>query len=155
MSRAFTREGSGSDAVDKLPDRPVSPHRNLVTPEGLRDLDAALAAAEAALDAAREAKDDDTAALAARDLRYFTARRASAEVVAPHEPADQVRFAARVTILREDGRQQTFRIVGEDEADPAKGKLSYVSPLARVLADREEGDVVPFGSGEIEILKVE
>ncbi len=154
MSRAFTKEGAGSDAVDRLPDRPISPHRNLVTAEGLAALEAAATQAEHRLEDARARGDDEAAALAARDLRYFSARRASAEVVAAPEAPDEVRFGARVTIRRADGREQTFRIVGEDEADPAAGTLSHVSPLARALAGREAGDVVAFGGGTIEILDI-
>ncbi len=64
-------------------------------------------------------------------------------------------FGTTVTIKREDGRRQTFRIVGEDEADPAKGTIPYVSPLARALVGKAVGDVVRLGEGEVEVLKVE
>lgn len=98
----------------------------------------------------------DRAALnaAARDLRYWTARRASAELVPASQDAGEVRFGARVTFVREDGRQQTYRIVGEDEADPAKGTLSYVSPLARALLGKAVGDTARVGAGEVEILSI-
>ena len=66
-----------------------------------------------------------------------------------------VRFGNRVTIERDDGRTQTFRIVGEDEADPAEGFLSYVSPLARALTGKRVGDIVPAGQSEAEILAIE
>jgi transcription elongation GreA/GreB family factor len=56
-----------------------------------------------------------------------------------------------VTNVR-DGREQTFRIVGEDEADPAKGKISYVSPLARAIMNKDVGDTANLGDSEIEIL---
>jgi transcription elongation GreA/GreB family factor len=62
-----------------------------------------------------------------------------------------VTFGASATIARADGRVQTFRIVGEDEADPAKGSISYISPLAAALLGREVGDVVTVGGAEIEI----
>ncbi len=52
---------------------------------------------------------------------------------------------SRVTIARDDGRRQTYRIVGEDEADPAAGTLSYVSPLARALMGKSPGDVFAMG----------
>ena len=64
----------------------------------------------------------------------------------------QIRFGSTVTILRDDGREQTFRIVGEDEADPSHGTLSHASPLARALFGKKIGDVVPAGSGEAEIV---
>ena len=60
----------------------------------------------------------------------------------PPADCDSVRFGCQVTIERDDGRRQTFRIVGEDEADPAEGTLSYVAPLARALIGKEVGDVV-------------
>ena len=53
-----------------------------------------------------------------------------------------------MTIVRDDGREQTFRIVGEDEADPAKGSISHVSPLARSMFGKRVGDVVRAGNGE-------
>ena len=71
------------------------------------------------------------------------------------EETSTVRFGNRVTIARDDGRTQTFRIVGEDEADPAEGLLSYVSPLARALTGKRVGDVVPAGQSEAEILAIE
>ena len=72
-------------------------------------------------------------------------------------PADSetVRFGARVTIRREDGRQQRFRIVGEDEADPKAGTMSHASPLAAALMGKSEGDVAQLGGGDIEIIAVE
>lgn len=73
------------------------------------------------------------------------------------EPDDntEVRFGHTVTIIRDDGREQTYRIVGEDEADPTHGTLSHISPLARALFGRRIGEVVPAGSGEAKILKIE
>ena len=70
---------------------------------------------------------------AARDLRYWTARRSTAQLMPAPENAEKVQFGSTVTIERDDGRRQTWRIVGEDEADPAQGTLSYVSPVARAL----------------------
>jgi transcription elongation GreA/GreB family factor len=60
-----------------------------------------------------------------------------------------------VTFERQDGRRQTYRIVGEDEADPAKGTLSYVSPLAQALMGKEIGDTVPIGQGQAEIIAID
>jgi transcription elongation GreA/GreB family factor len=65
-----------------------------------------------------------------------------------------VRFGHTVTIVRDDGREQTYRIVGEDEADPTRGTLSRVSPLARALFGKRVGEVVPAGNGEAEIQKI-
>lgn len=158
MSVAFTKEQENEATAADLPDRPISPHPNLVTPEGLRLLDAALAEARAAYAAAQAAGDiqqDRTAmARATRDLRYYSARRASAELIAPATAPDIVTFGGAVTFDREDGRRQTFRIVGEDEADPAKGSVSYVSPLARALMGKAIGDAATVAGGEVEIVSI-
>jgi transcription elongation GreA/GreB family factor len=155
MSVAFTKEEDSESAAAELPDRPISPHPNLVTPQGLAELEAALAQARAAYAAAQavgEVKTDRTAmARATRDLRYYAARRASARLVPAQPNADRVTFGGEATITRADGRVQTFRIVGEDEADPAKGSISYISPLASALLGREVGDVVTVGGAEVEI----
>ncbi|WP_374442393.1 transcription elongation factor GreA [Stella sp.] len=155
MSKAFVREGESDDAGDDLPERPVSPHPNFVTAAGLAAIDAELARlhAEAArLDPERDAL---VAARVARDLRYWTARRASAQVVDAPRPGGTVQFGSRVTIERADGRRQAFRIVGEDEADPSAGSISWVSPMGAALLRREEGDVVRVAGGEVEIVAVE
>ncbi|MEA2898390.1 MAG: hypothetical protein QOJ84_4005 [Bradyrhizobium sp.] len=153
MSRAFVKDAD-ADAVEDLPDRPVSEHPNDVTAEGLAQIEAAYAAAQAAHAAAQAAGDRAAMAQASRDLRYWSARRATARVVPDADDTKQVRFGGTVTIVRDDGRQQTFRIVGEDEADPSLGTLSHASPLARALFGKTVGDVVPAGSGEAEIVAV-
>lgn len=159
MSVAFTREEDYEAQAADLPDRPISPHSNLVTASGLAQIEAELAAARAAYSAAQAQGDvsaDRTAmARATRDLRYWSARRASAQLVEPTGDPDTVQFGRTVEIEREDGRRQAFRIVGEDEADPAKGTLSYVSPLARALLGSAVGDTVRVGGGEAEILAIE
>ena len=151
MSRAFVKD---REDVEDLPDRPISELPNDVTQEGFHHIEQALAAAHAAQAAAQEAGDRDALAGARRDVRYWSARRATA-VVAP-EPADNsvVRFGHTVTIVRGDDRQQTFRIVGEDEADPARGTISHASPLARALFGKGVGDVVAIAGGEAEIVEI-
>ena len=159
MSVAFTREEDVEAAAAHLPDKPISPHQNLVTASGLAALDEALTAARAAYQAAQAGADirTDRGAMAAatRDLRYFAARRASAQLVEQKPDAGVVQFGDRVTFERDDGRRQTFRIVGEDEADAGKGSVSHVSPLARALLGRRIGDVGRLGDQEIEILALE
>jgi transcription elongation GreA/GreB family factor len=159
MSVAFTREEDLEAAAAHLPDRPVSPPRNLVTPEGLAAIDAELAAARQAYAAAQAAGDvqaDRMAmAIATRDLRYWSARRQSAELVTATAEPGVVAFGRRVTFERDDGRRQTYRIVGEDEADPARGTVSHVSPLAVALMGRRVGDLASFGGHEVEIVAVE
>jgi transcription elongation GreA/GreB family factor len=150
VSRAFVKEDAGGD--DTLPDRAISAHPNYVTAEGLALIDAELARLGAALAAAG----DDRAVRAGieRDLRYWRSRRATAEVVPPPSDTGEVRFGSTVTIQRDDGREQTWRVVGEDEADPAKGTLSYVSPLAMALSGKRVGDVVEVAGGEAEIVAI-
>lgn len=151
MSRAFVNE---DHFVEDLPDRPVPPHANLVTERGLALIEAALDDARRAYGEAQAAGDRAALARTARDLRYWTARRASAEVVAVAADRGTVHFGHAVTLVRDDGRRQTFRIVGEDEADPAKGSISYVSPLARALLGRRIGDMVRAGRGDAEIAAI-
>lgn len=158
MSVAFTREEDLEATAADLPDRPISPHPNLVTPEGLAAMDAALASARAAYAAAQARGDieaDRTAmARATRDLRYWSARRASAQLVATTADG-RVRFGGSVTIEREDGRTQTWRITGEDEADPAAGSVSHVSPLAVALMGRRVGDEAVVAGQSVEITAVD
>jgi transcription elongation GreA/GreB family factor len=153
MSRAFVKEHE--DAIEELPDRPVSPHPNLVTPAGLAQIEGELAHAQQQHAAAQAAGDRAALARATRELRYWTARRATAEPVAAPHDATQVQFGSTVSIVRDDGRRQTFQIVGEDEADPARGTISHVSPLARALFGKRVGDVIQAGQSEAEIVKIE
>ena len=159
MSVAFTKEEDSEAAAADLPDRPISPHPNLVTAAGLAQLDEELAKARAAYAAAQASGDvsaDRTAmARATRDLRYYGARRASAQLTNPDLTLDTVQFGRTVTFEREDGRRQTFAIVGEDEADPAKGSVSYISPLARALLGKSVGDVASVNGAEVEVVGVD
>jgi transcription elongation GreA/GreB family factor len=154
MSRAFVKE-TDSEAVEGLPDRPISAHPNIVTATGLAQIETEVARLQADYTAAQTRKDHVALASLARDLRYWTARHASAEQAPPPPDAEEIRFGTRVTIVREDGRQQTYRIVGEDEADPARGTLSYVAPLARLLLGKRVGDIVTLGGQEIEVIAIE
>lgn len=157
MSVAFTKEEDYEAAAADLPDRPISLHPNLVTADGLSAIDAALEAARAAYAAAQSAGEvgaDRTAmARATRDLRYWSSRRGSAQLVEERR-ADVVAFGGVVTIERDDGRRQTWRIVGEDEADPSTGSVSYVSPLAQATLGKSVGDVVIVAGAEVEIIAV-
>ena len=153
MSSAFVKEPEGGEAFEDLPDRPISPHPNFVTPEGLAQIEAELDRLHQEHAAAQAADDKPALAKTARDLRYWTARRNTAQTVQSQQDATEVHFGSTVTIER-DGRRQTFRIVGEDEADPAKGTLSYVSPLARALTGKGVGDVVHVGASEAEIVAI-
>jgi transcription elongation GreA/GreB family factor len=66
-----------------------------------------------------------------------------------------VRFGGSVSIEREDGRAQTWRIVGEDEADPATGSVSHVSPLARALIGKRVGDEATVAGQTVEVVAVD
>jgi len=154
MSRAFTKEPDEGEAVEDLPDRPISEHPNLVTPEGLAQIEDAMMRAQEELSRAQGANDRGALAHAGRDLRYWTARRSTAQVMASPEGTDKVQFGSTVTIQRDDGRRQTWRIVGEDEAEPNEGTLAYASPVARALMGKSVGDVVQAGSGEAEITEI-
>jgi len=158
MAVAFTREEDYEARAADLPDRPISPHPNLVTAGGLAAIEAELAAARAAYAAAQSdgaiSIDRTAMARATRDLRYWSARRASAQLTQPEGLAETVQFGRTVEIEREDGRRQTFRIVGEDEADPAKGSVSYVSPLARALLGKTTGDAVQVNGAQVEVVAV-
>lgn len=158
MSVAFTRDEDHEAAAANLPDRPISSHTNLVTPQGLAQLEAAFTQAKAAYGAAQVSgliSEDRTAmARATRDLRYYTSRFGSAQPVTPVVNPERVVFGCTVTVEREDGRTQTFRIVGEDEADPALGSISYVSPLANALLGKEVGDEVQVAGAGVEITAI-
>src|SRR5258708_4235108 len=153
MSRAFVRE-QDVNTPEHLSERPISEHPNDVTESGMAQIEDAFAAAKSAYALAQASNDRASLAAAARELRYWSARRATARVVPASDDATEVRFGASVTIVRDDGREQTFRIVGEDEADPAKGSISHVSPLARSMFGKRVGDVVQAGNGEAEIIPI-
>ena len=101
-----------------------------------------------------QAEDRAAQVAIARDLRYWNTRRASAQVVKPPDTPGKVAFGTTVTIERDDGRKQTWRIVGEDEADPAHGTLSYVSPVAQALMGKQIGDVVRAGNSDAAIVGI-
>jgi transcription elongation GreA/GreB family factor len=153
MSRAFVRE-QDIEALEELPDRLISPHPNDVTDEGMKHLDLMLEAAREAHAAALRGEVRSALAVALRDLRYWSARRATARVMPTPSDTTEVRFGISVSIRRSDGREQTFRIVGEDEADPSKGTISHASPLARALLGKGLGDVARLGTTEVEILAI-
>ena len=158
MAVAFTREEDYEAQAANLPDRPISEHPNLVTASGLAAIEAELAAAKAAYAAAQAeggiSADRTAMARATRDLRYWSSRRASAQLTEPEGDAEAVKFGRTVEFEREDGRRQAFRIVGEDEADPNAGSVSYLSPLARALLGKSVGDTALLNGAEVEVVAV-
>ncbi|CCF19379.1 conserved protein of unknown function [Pseudorhizobium banfieldiae] len=159
MSVAFVKEESAETAAETLlPDRPVSPHPNLVTQAGLEGLTRQLEEAREAYQTANVVEDVNErrrqAAGPLRDLRYFTERVRTAQVMPEPLTSEVVAFGSTVTFSREDGRVQRYRIVGEDEADPKAGTISYVSPVARQLMGKRVGDLVSVGGQELELLAI-
>jgi len=159
LSVAFTKEDSAETASETLlPDRPVSPHPNLVTEAGLRALERQLHEARAAYETAQQVEDVNErrrqAATPLRDARYFAARVRTAQVIADPTSAEVVAFGSTVTFRRDDGRVQTYRIVGEDEADPTAGTISFVAPVARLLIGKAIGESVGPPGQELEIIAI-
>jgi transcription elongation GreA/GreB family factor len=155
MSRAFTREEDSENAIAGIGERPISAHRNLVTSGGLAMIDAELAGLREDLAKAEADGDRERIALISRDLRYWTARRESAELSVPEPDSNLVRFGMGVTLQGEDDRKVHWKIVGEDEADPAKGSISHVSPMALALFGKKVGDVASVNGKEWEIVKLD
>lgn len=163
MSRAFLNEDKFEQAGGELVERPISPHPNYVTLAGFRQLRDEADRLEILRKQLAVRKDDPFAvqqkAEAERDLRYYSARLESAIVVdTATQPEDEIRFGAMVGVEDEDGRIQEFVIVGEDEADIACNKVSWVSPLSHSLIGAHVGDSVkwrrPVGDMELEIASI-
>ena len=155
MSRAFVKEDDGS-RPEALPELPVSAAPNLVTARGLRMIEARIAALDTALAAD---PDPEQAARLKRDLRYWALRHATARLTAP-DPADpSVQFGSRVTYRHEDGSTRTVTLTGEDEADPAAGRIAWTAPVARALTGATAGGSVTVTLRgqpvELEILAVD
>jgi transcription elongation factor GreB len=164
MSRAFTKESADDLLAGELPERPVPPHANYVTPEGREQLRARVRALQEMHERLAARSRDDSEAKQKlreieRDQRYFKAQLERAAVVNPAEqPRDEVRFGAAVTMLDENDRTHRFTIVGDDEADVSSGKISWASPLARAMIGARVGDTVkwhrPAGEAEVEIVDI-
>jgi transcription elongation GreA/GreB family factor len=159
VSVAFTKEDSAETASETLlPDRPISAHPNMVTEAGLKALQAQLDQAREAYETAQKIEDVNErrrqAAAPLRDARYFAARVRTAQVIADPTSNDTVAFGSTVTFKRDDGRVQKYHIVGEDEADPKAGSISFVAPVARLLMGKAVGDVVGLADQELEIIAI-
>lgn len=159
MSVAFTKEESAETASEtQLPERAISPHPNFVSAAGLRALEHQLEKAREAYEATSTIEDVNErrrqAANPLRDLRYYAARVSTARVVPNPVSNDAVLFGSTVTFSRNDGRVQTYRIVGEDEADPNNGTMSFASPVARFLTGKAVGDAGTVNGHELEIISI-
>lgn len=163
MSRAFVKEQDDDLTGDDQPDLPESPHPNFVTPAGLAALQERLAALkeeQAQLEQLPETPENKLAkSQVERNVRYVSHRIDNAIPVDPaSQPKDEVAFGAIVRVEDDTGKTQEFEIVGEDEADAAKGKVSWVSPLARALVGAKVGQSVtwkrPAGDLDLDILSI-
>lgn len=146
MSRAFVKEGDGG--LDPLPDLPVSPHPNYVTPRGLAALQARLRQCQTDLTTLRarpDRLDKLPEAAAERDIRYLESRLRSAILIDPASlPLTSVAFGLAVTVTDDAGQDTTYEITGEDEADAPRHRIAPQSPLARALIGAEVGDEVTW-----------
>lgn len=160
MSRAFVKEDDGT--LDPLPDLPLSPHPNYVTPRGLNALQSRLRDLQTTLNGLKsraERLDKLPEAAAERDIRYIEARLRSAILIDPATlPLSEVAFGLAVTVADHNGTQTTYEITGEDEADAPLGRIAPQSPLARALIGAQVGDEViwrkPSGPVTLEILRI-
>ena len=164
MSRAFVKENDLEHAGIDIPERPISDKPNYVTPNGLKLLNTQIDALEIEREALKNKKDDPIAkqkiAIVERDMRYYAARIESAILTTPKEEDHSiVLFGAKVTVEDEEGTLSTYEIVGEDEADIHKAKVSYLSPLAEALIGAKLNDEVtwekPIGDTYLTIQKIE
>jgi len=159
MNRAFMKDPDDAARPVVLPERPQSPSPNYVTPTGLQRLRTQAADLAARLQELGASADPQELALLQRDLRWVEGRLQRAILVDPAaQAADRVRFGLTVDVRYADGGTEALTIVGEDEAEPATGRISWLSPLAVALLNAEPGDEVvwqrPAGKARLEVLGV-
>ena len=147
MSVAFRRDCDEEHLEPKF-ELPIPLGPNLVTARGLALIDGCVADLESRIEISTD--EADIVALK-RDLRYWQTRQITAQV-APPPASGRVEFGSRVSITLH-GKARTFQIVGDDEADPAAGLISFTAPLSRAMLGAEAGEVLPFG-GAIDALEI-
>jgi transcription elongation GreA/GreB family factor len=155
MSRAFVRENDGAEVPQDVPERPVSSHPNFVTARGLQQIESRIHELDAAREAPKRSEDKDALARVDRELRYWQQRKASAKLVEPEAEPVKARFGVRVTVQYEDSTERSYMLVGEDEADPAQGLISWISPIAQALIGCGVGDEVTLQGQRAEITKLD
>ena len=151
MSVAFRRESDEEHLEPKF-ERPIPPGPNLVTHRGRSLIVERIDELEAQL---HGTADEAVRAGLQRDLRYWKTRQVTAEV--PAKPAgDKVEFGTQVSV-RLNGKARTFSIVGDDEADPSAGLISFNAPLSRAMLGAQPDDILSFGEviDAIEIVAIE
>jgi transcription elongation GreA/GreB family factor len=154
MSRAFVRENDG-DIPEDLPERPLSPHPNFVSVRGLRQIEERVHSLEAEREQARTDDEKFEVARIGRELRYWQQRRSSARLVEPEANPAKVRFGTRVTLQLATGGERSFTLVGEDEAEPTAGTISWVSPIGQKLLGLEAGDSIELQGQPAEVTRIE
>lgn len=164
MSRAFVKESDDDHAAGELPERPLPPHVNYVTPNGLALLQSRVRELTELHERLKPESDADSIAKhklreIERDLRYFRSQLERATLVdTDNQPRERIHFGAIVKIEDEEGAMQEFSIVGDDEADVAAGKISWASPLGRAMIGAKKGDTIswqrPAGEAEVHIVDV-
>ena len=152
MSSAFTKDSDDGGALPDPGERLVSTHRNLVTRKGLAMIETEIAAHRGDMSKAEAAGDREKMALAARDLRYWTARRETAEISEPDERNDSVRFGMTVMLRDDHEKTHQWTIVGEDEADAKHGTISHVSPMALALFGKRPPEMALVNGREWQII---
>ena len=151
MSKAFTNEDDGEFIAD-IGERPISTERNLVTEDGIAQMEAHVNRLRKEFAEAEKKQEREAMATATRNLRYWQTRRESAELSVPDPDEKVVRFGMTVRLEGEDGKHVTWKIVGEDEADPNAGKISHVSPMAQAMFGKGVGDTFTLNDREWEIV---
>ena len=146
MSRAFVKENDLEHAGIDIPERPVSSEINYVTPFGLNQIKEILSSLDKKRDQFLGNEDTISKQKKMRiekDIRYYAARLKSAILVKPNSQiSDKVLFGACIELQNEDGNSEYYEIVGEDEADYKKNKISYVSPIEKSVIGNNIGDEV-------------
>lgn len=150
MSVAFRRDSDEEHLEPKF-ELPIPAGPNLVTARGLALIEQRIADLESDLRMA----DETTAAAIKRDLHYWQTRKSTAEL-APIPAGDKVEFGVRVSISL-NSKPKTFVLVGDDEAEPSAGLISFKAPLSRAMLGAEVGEMLPFGDdkGALQILRIE
>jgi transcription elongation GreA/GreB family factor len=146
MSRAFVREPDGDAPPEPVPEIPVPPPPNPVTGRGLALIEQAIADRDGQLKESAGVAPVEVERLR-RELRYWTARQATAQLTSPPRAADEVGFGSRVTVLWPDRGKMDLRIVGDDEADPSAGRIGWRAPVAAALIGNGPGDEVQVSVG--------
>ncbi len=151
MSVAFRRDSEEEHLEPKF-ELPIPAGPNLVTQRGLMLIEQQIADLERRL---AQVEDETIAAATKRDLRYWQTRQITAEV-RPVPTGDKIEFGVTVRALV-NGKPRTLTIVGDDEAEPASGSISFKAPLSKAMLGAEVGDVLPLGPVDdaIEILEIE